>query len=94
MTTQRRVIAEVSEIVGVEMECLKCRCRRFISVEHINSKSLVSTCPDCKAPWFSGQGSPDHSHAQEFIEKLKALLESEPKPSVSLRLEIKPEALG
>jgi hypothetical protein len=91
MIKERRVLIEVSDIKGIEMECSnpKCQSRHYIPIQQ--SDAMRDKCPTCGTNWFSKLGGPDWSAAQAFMDALKRLQAIEPAPPASIRLEISPD---
>jgi hypothetical protein len=85
MTSEQRVLIEISDIAGIEIECPnpKCQVRYYVPVQRQNP--VTANCPLCSAKWFSEQGALDHVTATDFIERLNELQAVKPKPLATIR---------
>lgn len=101
MTIQTKTFIELSDIIGLRLECKSCGCSLLIETEQdsgtINNlmaanNSVLTKCPTCSHEW--AQTSRERladSEAKEFFRALQTLKKLESHYGCVLSLEIKKE---
>jgi hypothetical protein len=100
MTTSTETYIELSDIVGVRLQCKSCGCSLHLEIEKDNgtinnllaaNNLLLTKCPTCGASW-TPMGQPGQwldSEAKEFFRKMRDLKKIEASYGCKLALEIK-----
>lgn len=73
MTSETRLLIEIPDVEGVELECPDCAAKILYPVEKYKDYQLAAQCPNCRAPWFSGNKNMPGSPA-EGMNKITALI--------------------
>jgi hypothetical protein len=103
MTTQTKTFIELSDIIGLKLECKNCGCALSVGEEkegktvvdgllQMNNKTLMN-CPTCGAVWMQTL-DPNRladTALKELIRKLFDFRKIEPSYGCSIALELKPE---
>lgn len=50
MTSEKRTFLELSDVLGVEVECPTCKFGAFFPTE--KTQKIPAFCPQCNATWF------------------------------------------
>jgi DNA-directed RNA polymerase subunit RPC12/RpoP len=78
MTPVRRILINLSELMGAEYGCSHCHTRCFVSFEEF--KKIPVLCPNCEKRWF-GESQPSNTELSdvavvsqfvEYLRKIKA----------------------
>ena len=72
MTSETRILIEVSDVSGIELECPDCRARVFYPVEK-NHDRIARQCPNCNREWFTFSDDP-RNRGSVSMEQIKMLL--------------------
>lgn len=100
MTTQVKIYIEVSDIIGLRLQCKTCGCSLILETEKdsgtVNNllaanNTLLQKCPTCHAPWtqaLNPQTIAD-SDIKDLFRKIRDLKKSEQGFGCSVTLEIK-----
>jgi hypothetical protein len=102
MTTQTKTFIELSDIIGLRLECKACGCSLALgsgkgqeiidSMLSIRNNTLLN-CPTCGAAWMQTL-DPNRSAdtaLKELVRKLRDFKTIEPNYGCTVSLEIKPE---
>lgn len=101
MTSQTKRFIEVSDIVGVRLECKKCGCALLLGLSHKDAianllepaNKILSTCPTCGGIWASlpnGLLAFD-TEIKDFFRRMEQIKEIESKFGFRLSLEVREE---
>jgi hypothetical protein len=102
MTTQTKTFIELSDIIGLRLECKSCGCslalgsakgREIVdSMLSMNNKTLMN-CPTCNAVWMQtlNPNSLADTALKELVRKLCDFKKIEHNYGCAVSLEIKPE---
>lgn len=101
MTSQTKRFIELSDVVGIRLECRKCGCALLLDTNHKDAldnllnpaNKILSTCPACGNLWA---GLPDgrmafDTEVKDLFRRLEQVKVLETKFGFSLSLEIKEE---
>lgn len=88
MTSEKRIVIEVKDILGFEFECTKCGGRLYIPIDKFDSAKAI--CANCREQWFV-QNGPDHIFVQELLQNLKRLAKPITPLAVTVRFQVSPE---
>lgn len=93
MTAEKRVAIEISDVAGIEFECLRCKGRCYIPLKKFSD--LMTNCPNCRDVWFKvqSQGNPEQALVYDFLDHFKRLAELVAPLNVKVRMQISEEAI-
>jgi hypothetical protein len=104
VTSQTKHFIELSDIVGIQLECKNPKCSVSLlasggSIETVSSQGdmTLSRCPTCNHPWTVPSSYPTQMGYDAEIKKLLRMMETirsiEDKLGCLLRFEIKGDAI-
>lgn len=96
MTNQTKYFIELSDIVGIQLECKKCGISLLVGGDTLASiadphNHTLGQCPTCRTPWTVPDLYPDRGYdteVKDFIRRLHKLRELEEKLGCKLRFEV------
>ncbi len=101
MTTQTKTFIELSDIIGLRLECKNCGCSLLLEIEKdsgtinnlmADNNVLLNQCPTCAHAWAQTiRGTAGDSEIKEFFRAMRILKKLESRYGCALSLEIKPE---
>jgi hypothetical protein len=102
MTSQTKKFIELSDIVGLRLECKTCGCALLIEISRTDgtlenllakTNSVLSQCPTCGSQWTSAPTGllAFDSEVKELFRQMRDLKKIEAKFGCLLTLEIKGE---
>jgi DNA-directed RNA polymerase subunit RPC12/RpoP len=80
MTSETRILVDITDIAGVEFKCKHCGAQILYPIEHLDTKRIVRICPNCNEEWFVYGGDAETNSfdlVRQFILGLKMLLTKE-----------------
>src|SRR5258706_10464969 len=94
MTIENRVLIDLAEIAGIEVECRECSAKVLYPIEK-NHERIGRQCPNCNGNLFtltrttSGEGSVSIEQIKLLMRVLKFLAHPETEQGANVRLQVK-----
>jgi hypothetical protein len=77
MTTQTKKFIELADMLALHFSCKNCDATLTVSIDREFGKKeefgLLNTCPVCKNPWASVNGSSCEASIKEFVDAFRKL---------------------
>jgi hypothetical protein len=102
MTSQTKTFIELSDIIGMRLECKKCGCSLLLGPDRDGetvgqvvsaNNDVLAKCPACKTPWTAAPNPTVlwDSDIKELFRRLRDLKKMEAGFGCAIALEIKTE---
>ena len=90
MTSENRLMVEITDITGIELECRECSAKIFYPVEK-NQERIAQQCPNCNANLFvlSMEQGTHGSVSMEQVRLLMRVIRFLAKPGADLHANVR-----
>jgi hypothetical protein len=102
MTTQTKRFIELSDIIGLQLECKKCGISLLVGGETLTASLVdphnmtLSKCPTCDTPWTVPDSYPTvmgyDTEVKKFLRMIELIRSIEEKLGCRIRFELKDDA--
>ena len=92
MTSETRILLEMTDILGIEFECRKCKAKILYPLQD-HYERLAEKCPNCFEPWFLAPADQSANEVKKIFATLRKVAGS-PAVLAQVRLSVKPSDIS
>lgn len=85
MTSETHLFIEPSDVLGIELECTKCKTRLSLTLNGLSRS--VRECPSCQTVWLEND-TQERALVQKFLAEMESLNSALQGRSFRLKIEI------
>lgn len=93
MTSETRIMVNLSDMQAIDLRCKACGGSVGINPTWRKVHLIPISCPTCGEPWMSDK-SPTHDAISEFLQAIKTILEKEETFKFDVRVSVPERASG